>query len=162
MAVVTTIPKEKAKAFTHKLTKALSSNHSLNKVDMIDHLNRQLMGWAAFYKFTDFTARTFQKIDRIVFWKLAHWMAHKHRCRVKSLMRKWVRAPEAGKAKTWIVGGISEQGNRVVREMRRLVGSPKGQFRWKNPEINPYVKKIEPRSTITSRYHDVAMAMGQA
>src|SRR6476619_6050130 len=34
MAVVTTIPKEKAKAFTHKLTKALSGGHDLAKVDM--------------------------------------------------------------------------------------------------------------------------------
>ena len=159
MVVVSTIPDEKAKAFTHKLSEALSSNHSLSKVDMIDHLNRQLAGWGAFYKFTDFTARTFRKIDRIVFWKLAHWMAHKHRRRIKPLMRQWCRAPKAGKAKTWIVYGISEQGKRVGKELRRLVGTPKGQFRWRNPEINPYIKRVEIRNTITSRYHDVAMAM---
>jgi len=162
MVVVSTIPKEKAKAFTHKLTDALSSNHNHSKVAMIEYLNRQLAGWGAFYKFTDFTARTFQKIDRAIFWKLAHWMARKHRSRIKPLMRKWCRAPKTGKAKTWIVYGISEQGKRVGKELRRLVGSPKGQFRWRNPEINPYVKRTEVRSTITSRYHDVAMAMGQA
>jgi hypothetical protein len=44
MAVVTTIPKEKAKAFTHKLSKALSGEHDLAKVDMVDRLNRQLRG----------------------------------------------------------------------------------------------------------------------
>jgi len=27
-------------------------------MDMIDNLNRQLTGWAAFYKFTDLTATT--------------------------------------------------------------------------------------------------------
>ena len=160
MAVVSTIPKEKAKAFTQKLTKALSSNHSLNKVDMIEYLNRQLAGWGTFYKFTDFTARTFQKIDRTVFWKLAHWMAHKHRSRIKPLIRQWCRASKTRKAKTWIVYGISERGNRVGKELRRLVGSPKGQFRWRNPE-NPYIRRTEIRNTITSRYHDVAMAMGQ-
>ena len=162
MVVVSTIPKEKAKVFTHKLTEALSSNHSLSKVDMIERLNRQLAGWAAFYKFTDHTAHTFQRIDRVVFWKLAHWLAHKHRSRIKPLMRKWCRAPKTGKAKTWVVYGISEQGNRVGRELRRLVSSPKGQFRWRNPEINPYIKRNDVRNTITSRYHDVAMAMGQA
>ncbi|CAN7250713.1 group II intron maturase-specific domain-containing protein [Mesorhizobium caraganae] len=34
---------------------------------MVDRLNRQLAGWAAFYKFTDFTARNFRRIDHVVF-----------------------------------------------------------------------------------------------
>ena len=162
MSVVTTIPKAKAKAFAHKLSKALSSNHDLSKVDMVDRLNRQLAGWAAFYKFTDFTAKIFQHIDRVVFWKLAHWLGRKYRSRIKPLLRKWCRHPEEGIAKTWVLYGISEQGNRIGKELRRLVGSPKMQFRWRNPEINPYIKREENRNTITSRYRDVAMAMGQA
>ena len=162
MSVVTTIPREKAKAFAHKLTEALSGDHDLNKVDMVDRLNRQLAGWAAFYKFTDFTASIFQHLDRVVFWKLAHWLARKYRCRIKPLIRKWYRAPENGTTKTWIVFGISGQGNRVGKALRRLVGSPKAQFRWRNPEINPYIQRNEIRNTVTSRYHDVAMAMGYA
>ena len=161
MSVVTTIPKEKAKAFAHKLTEVLSGNHDLGKVDMVDRLNRQLAGWAAFYKFTDFTARTFRRIDNVVFWKLAHWLARKYRSRIKPLMRKWYRVPEMGKAKTWLVYGTSERGNRVGKALRRLVSSPKAQFRWRNPEVNPYIFREEIRSTITSRYHDVAMAMSQ-
>jgi RNA-directed DNA polymerase len=35
MAVVTTIPKEKTKAFAHRLSKALSGDHDLAKVDMV-------------------------------------------------------------------------------------------------------------------------------
>ena len=162
MMVVTTIPKEKAKAFTRKLSDTLSGNHDLCKVDMVDRLNRQLAGWAAFYKFTDFTARIFQHIDHVVFWKLAHWLARKYRSRIKPLMRKWYRVPEKGKAKTWVLYGISEQGKRVGKDLRRLVTSRKAQFRWRNPERNPYIKREEVRNTITSRYHDVAMALGQA
>ncbi|MER9896054.1 hypothetical protein NKJ40_29190 [Mesorhizobium sp. M0119] len=73
MSVATTIPNEKAKAFVRKLTETLSGNHDVGKVDMVDRLNRQVAGWAAFYKFTDFTART-RHIDHVVFWKLAHWL----------------------------------------------------------------------------------------
>jgi group II intron reverse transcriptase/maturase len=162
MSVVTTIPQEKAKAFAHKLSKALSGNYDLSTVDMVDRLNRQLAGWAAFYKFTDYTAKIFQRIDRVVFWKLAHWLGRKYRSRIKTLMRKWCRPPSEGKAKTWVFFGISEQGNRIGKDLRRLVGSPKMQFRWRNPESNPYIKREEVRSTVTSRYHDVVMAMGQA
>lgn len=162
MTVVTTIPKEKAKGFAHKLIDALSSEHDLSTVDMVDRLNRKLAGWAAFYKFTDFTARTFQRIDRIVFWKFAHWIARKYRSRIKPLMRKWYRSPENKPNKTWVVYGVTERGNRVGKALRRLVGSPKAQFRWRNPETNPYIKRNETRNTVTSRYHEVAMAMSQA
>ena len=68
MSVVTTIPKARAKAFARKLTDTLSGNHDTKTVDMIDNLNRQLAGWAAFYKFTDFSAYVFQRIDTVV-WK---------------------------------------------------------------------------------------------
>jgi RNA-directed DNA polymerase len=93
---------------------------------------------------------------------MAHWLAQKYRSTIKSLMRKWYLALETGMAKTWIVYGINERGSRVGKELRRLVSSPKAQFRWRNPETNPYIVRTETRNTITSRYHDVAMAMGQA
>ena len=134
MSVVTTIPKEKAKAFVRKLTMTLSGNHDVSTVDMMDCVNRQLAGWAAFYKFTDFTARTFRRIDHVVFWKLAHWLGRKYRSRIKPLMRSWYRAPKAGQAKTWLVYGRNEQGNPVGKALRRMVSSHKAQFRWRNPE----------------------------
>ena len=162
MTVVTTIPKEKAKAFAHRLSEALSGDHDLAKVDMVDRLNRQLRGWAAFYKYTDFTATTFQHIDHVVFWKMAHWLARKYRSRIKPLMRNWYRVPADGQVKTWLVYGVSERGRRVGKALHRLVSSPKAQFRWRDPEANPYIFRDESRKTITSRYQDVAMAMGQA
>jgi len=42
---------------------------------MINGINRKLVGWANFYKYTDFTAIVFGKADGIVFWKFAHWLA---------------------------------------------------------------------------------------
>jgi RNA-directed DNA polymerase len=162
MSVVTTIPKEKAKAFARKLAKALSCDHDQSKVDMVDRLNQQLRGWAAFYKFTDFTARIFRHIDHVVFWKLGHWLARKYRTRIKPLMRDWYRPATPGQAKTWLLFGVSERGHRVGKALHRLVSSPKAQFRWRNPEANPYIFRAENRNTVTSRYHDVAMAMGQA
>jgi RNA-directed DNA polymerase len=145
-----------------RATENISGDHDLAKVDMVDRLNRQLRGWAAFYnKYTDFTATTFRHVDHIVFWKMAHWLARKYRSRIKPLMRSWYRASVAGQAKTWFVHGVSERGHRVGKALHRLVSSPKGQFRWRNPEANPYIFREEPRNTITSRYRDVAMAMGQ-
>lgn len=162
MRPVTTIPRDKFRNFAHKLVNELSGNYSVNKIDLVEGLNRQLAGWANFYQFADYTAVMYGKLDRIIFWKLAHWLARKYQTSIKSLMRQWVRRPADGKAKIWQLFGRSGKGNLCGVTLRRLVTSRKGQFRWRNPEINPYITRDEERNTVTSRYRDVAMAMSHA
>ena len=162
MRPVTTIPKDKFRNFAARLVKELSGNYSVNKIDMVESLNRRLAGWSNFYQFTDYTATMYRKLDHIVFWKLAHWLARKYRCSIKKLMRRLFKRPAEGQTKTWMLFGRSANGNLCGVALRLLVGSPKRQFRWRNPEINPYMLKDQKRSTVTSRYQDVAMAMGRA
>src|SRR3546814_7805260 len=76
----------------------------------MESLNRQLAGWAAFYQYTDYTAIMFRKVDRIVFWKFGYWLARKYRRGFTSLMRKYVREPEPGRAKTWVLEGQNSRG----------------------------------------------------
>lgn len=159
MRIVTTIPRDKFRNFAHKLVKELSGNYSVNKIDMVESLNRKIAGWANFYQFTDYTGVMYGKLDRLIFWKLAHWLARKYRTSIKSLMRYWVRRPDDKEAKTWLLFGRSSNGNLCGVGLRRLVTSRKMQFRWRNPEINPYILRAEKRKTVNSRYHDVAMAM---
>ena len=162
MRPVTTIPMDKFRNFAHKLVEELSGNYSVNKIDMVESLNRKLAGWANFYQFTDYTAVIYGKLDRIVFWKLARWLARKYRTSIKSLMRQWVRRPADGSAKIWMLFGRSGNGNLCGVKLRRLVTSRKCQFRWRIPEINPFITREEERNTVTSRYDDVAMALSHA
>lgn len=159
MRVVSGIPKDKAKAFAHSLSMGLSGDYSRSKIDKVEQLNLKLKGWAQFYRHTDFTAKVYSKIDRIVFWKLAHWLARKYRCRIRSLLMKWCKRPEPHLAKTWVLFGKTDQGYLYGASLFRLVSSPKLPFRWRLPEINPYLR-VEIRNTVTSRYADVAMAVG--
>lgn len=162
MRPVTTIPKDKLKHFAAKLAKELSRNYSENKIDLVERLNRQLAGWAKFYRLTDYTAIMYSKVDRIVFWKFAYWLARKHRTSIKSLMQQWISRPADGTAKTWVLYGRSGRGNLCGITLRRLVTSRKAQFRWRNPAINPYLLLDEGRSTVTSRYRDIAMALSRS
>ena len=162
MRPVTTIPRDKLRNFAAKLAKELSGNYSGNKIDLVEKLNRQLAGWANFYRFTDYTAIMYGKLDRVVFWKLAYWLARKHRTTIKSLMRHWVKHPADGTAKTWVLFGRSGNGNLCGVTLQRLVTSRKGRFRWRNPPINPYLLPDDGRSTVTSRYRDVAMALSHS
>lgn len=54
---------------------------------MAEKLNRKLKGWAAFQQFVDFKANVFSYIDRVVLWKLAHWLGRKYLTGIASLMR---------------------------------------------------------------------------
>ena len=158
MRVVSGIPNGKAKAFAHSLSEALSGDYSCSKIDKVEQLNRKLKGWAQFYRHTDFTAMVYRKIDRIVFWKLSKWLTRKYRTSIKPLMMKWIKRPESHKAKTWVLFGKTNRGNLCGVSLFRLVSSPKSPFRWRLPEMNPYLRE-EVRKTITSRYSDVAMAV---
>ena len=74
-------------------------------------------------------------------------------------MKEWFRRPNIGKAKTWVLYGRNGNGILGGVVLTRLVTSRKSQFRWRNPETNPYILRDEDRNTVTSRYRDVAMAM---
>lgn len=161
MRVVTGIPREKARNFRASLSKLLSSDYGASKIDKVEQINLKLKGWAAFYQFVDFKAWVFRFIDHVVFWKLAHWLAHKYRSRIKPLLRHWFRRPTATQAKTWVLYGKSGQGLRCGIALFRLVGQSKKSFRWRLPDGNPYLR-TEDRSTFTSRYRDVAMALSPA
>ena len=45
MRPVTTIPWEKYQSFTDRLVKELSGNYSVNRMDLVESLNRKLAGW---------------------------------------------------------------------------------------------------------------------
>jgi hypothetical protein len=158
MRPVTTIPWEKYRGLTDKLVKELSGNYSVNRMDLVESLNRKLSGWANFYRYTDYTATFFARVDRTVFWKLGYWLARKYRRGFASLMREHVRAPESGRAKTWILKGQNSRGWYGELALRRLITSRKGQFRWRTPEENPYLIHDENRQLFESRYADIAFA----
>lgn len=162
MRPVSTIPREKARAFAHKLTAQLSGHDHVNKIDQVEAINRQLAGWANFYQYTDYTAMVYRHVDRVVFWKLAHWLARKYKTSIRSLMRQWIRRPTPEQAKTWLLWGRSGSGNLCGIALRRLVTSRKQRFHWRTPAGNPHLAEYRNRRATTSGYRDVALALSHA
>ncbi len=161
MRPVTTIPKEKIKAFKHRLVKTLSGNYNMAPKDMIDKINRQLIGWANFYKFTDYTAKVFQHIDTVVFWKLAHWLGRKYRSRIKPLLRKWFKRPNSQSAKTWMVYRTNKQGELMTGILYHMTNCRRMLFRWKTSKVNPYIKGNCQTAIFHTSYRSQALAFGQ-
>jgi RNA-directed DNA polymerase len=131
----------------------------MNRMDLLESLNRQIAGWAAFYHYTDYTATIFVRLDRTLFWKFGYWLARKYRCGFPALMRDHVQRPEEGKAKTWVLHGRNSRGWYGAVALRRFITSRKGQFTWRTPAENPFILRDSGQRTIESRYADVAFAM---
>ncbi|WP_083630226.1 group II intron reverse transcriptase/maturase [Sulfobacillus thermosulfidooxidans] len=130
---VTTIPWEKYRGFAAKIVQQLSTDYSQNPLDMVEHLNQQIRGWANFYQYTDYTATMFGRLDRVIFWKLGHWLARKYREGFPGLMQRYVQAPKPGQAKTWVLRGRNGEGHYVTIALQRLVTTTKGRFLWHTP-----------------------------
>lgn len=103
---------------------------------MVEILNRKLKGWAALYQFVDFNAKIFSYIDRVVFWKLAHWLARKYRKGIAYLMRWRCKSPKPGQSKTWVLFGKTYHGKLNGEVLYRLLVQGKKLFRWRLPEDN--------------------------
>ncbi len=92
-----------------------------------------------FYQFVDFKASVFSYIYRVVFWKLAHWLARKYRTGIASLMRWWCKSPETGSEQNVGLFGKTNHGKLSGEVLYRLVGQGKKLFRWRLPEGNHYL-----------------------
>lgn len=158
--VVTNIPHEKLKSFIDKLTKKLSSNYGYDKCEMITEINQLLTGWGNFYRYTDYTAKSYVKVNRVVFWKFAHFLARKYKTSIKQQMKRWYKYPPNKKRRTWCVKGLNQQGEYIEIAMKSLAGTTKQQFKKGTPKQNPYINV--PNKLSRSKYHEVAMAMSHS
>ncbi|WP_399694397.1 group II intron maturase-specific domain-containing protein [Vibrio sp.] len=128
-------------------------------VDKVGKINQKLRGWSQFYRHTDFIGMPYGRMDRVVFWKLALWLARKYKCQFRALLKKWCKPPEPKKTKAWVLFGKTNQGHMCGVSLFRLVSSQKMPFKWRLPATNPYLL-TEARNTVTSRYSHVAKAVG--
>lgn len=159
LRVVTTIPREKSRNFEAILTKLLSGDHHLSNAEMVETINRKIVGWANFYQYVNFKANVFGRIDMIVFWKLAHWLGAKYRSRIKLLMIRWYKRPAPSQAKTWCVKGRDSSG--CIREiaLERLVGRGISRANFPTVSVNPYLPNSS--RSISSNHDEVVMAVSR-
>ena len=135
---LSTIPRRNEKLRRIADESGIGSNYNCKaKVDMAEQLNRKLKGWAMFYKFVDFKAKVFSYIDRVVFWKLAHWLARKYRTGIASLMRWWCKSPKPGQSKTWVLFGKTNHGKLSGEILYRLVGQGESCSAGGYPKVIP-------------------------
>jgi group II intron reverse transcriptase/maturase len=159
MRVVTGIPYKSSRRFADELTAMLSGNHHLKAVEMIEAINRRIRGWTEFYRHAIYTGVIYQHIDTVIFWKLAHWLARRHKGSIRQAMRKWyVQSTLRGGTRTWVVHQQIE-GMTVSAVLLKTAHGPK-KYRLAPPvETNPYL--ASPRTGMSrSSYAETATITG--
>lgn len=72
MRVVTTMLWEKARNVIASLRASLTGDSSCGSVAKVSSISFRLAGWENFYQFVNYRSEVFARIDKTVFWKLAH------------------------------------------------------------------------------------------
>ena len=144
MRPVTLIPQRKYRSLVEGLLKLFEEERQ-EPYELIKRLNHKLVGWSYFYKYTINTATIYRRIDHMVFWKFAKWLAKKYRKSVKQMMMRWYGyVPEAkSKAKTWKWSETDNRGRKRNVYLYRLVGSPKSRAQRPILKVNPYMLNSE-------------------
>lgn len=159
MRVVTGIPWKSYRRFADELTHLLSGDHHLKAVAMIQAINRKIRGWTAFYRHAIYTGPMYKRIDTAVFWKLAHWLARRHKGSIPLAMRKWYqRSTLRGGIRTWVAHQQIE-GKTVSAALLKCAHGPK-KYRLAPPsETNPYLAL--PKAGVSrSSYAETAIITG--
>ena len=106
-------------------------------------LNNSTENWKAgpcSMQFVDFKAKSSVISDRVVFWKLAHWLARKYRTRYRFPDEVWcVNHRNRVRAKRGFYLGKTNHDKLSGENTVRLVGQGKQLFRWRPPYRNPYL-----------------------
>ena len=78
--------------------------------------------------------------DTAIFWKLAHWLARRHKGSVREAMRRWYVQSTRGGVRTWVVHQ-QIHGKTISAALLKCAHGPK-KYRLAPPvETNPYLTK---------------------
>ena len=160
MTVVTIIPWKKYRRFIDTLL-PIFADKDLQPDEVIKKLNNKIGGWTNFYKYTDHTAMIYQRIDKVVFWKFAHWIAGKYKQHITKMMGNHFKRPAPSQPRTWCWKN-SDAENAQKIYLSKLVGSPKARYARPRLTVNPYTlesQDLKVKRLIVSPYKEIANAV---
>jgi group II intron reverse transcriptase/maturase len=159
-SVVTMIPWKKYRAFTENIVKLFKTKDT-DPYDLIGSINRKLTGWSNFYRYTDHTATIYNRIDRVIFWKFAHWLASKYHAHITDMMRKHCVRPDSESARTW----RWKDPRRKTIFLARLTGSQKAQHARPTLKVNPYTlspKELKETKLLVTSFKEIASVVNDS
>jgi group II intron reverse transcriptase/maturase len=91
------IPEETVRELRMKIQRILcptSTNESLNL--KIIAINRIMRGWCQYYQHTSSPSYYFNRLNRVVFWQMAHWLGRKYKLSMPKVMEQFKKGNTFG------------------------------------------------------------------
>jgi RNA-directed DNA polymerase len=105
--------------------------------DLIRMLNSMLRGWAQYHS-PVVAKQAFSRMESLLFWRLMRWAKRRH----PNKNAKWIRLKywRTVGDRNWVfaVDVVTKDGNKGVRELYSLAGTPIERHRKIKGEFNPY------------------------
>ena len=86
------IPKEAMEKVKSKIDLTLvTSSHQHSASTKILALNRLIGGWCRYYQYTGEASSQFNKLEHMLFWRMAHWLGRKFKISMPTVMQRFCR-----------------------------------------------------------------------
>lgn len=91
-----TIPPQAERDLKQRIKK-LCGYTQIPEIDLFMSVNAQMRGWTQYYRYANKARSRFEYLTGVVFWLTAHYLARKHRCSIKKMMKThYDRDPQKG------------------------------------------------------------------
>jgi RNA-directed DNA polymerase len=98
------IPVKAMEQITDKVTRTTDKTSHQDSIDTkIQALNRLIGGWCRYYQYTSKASSTFNKIEHITFWSLAHWIGRKGQLNIPAVIRRYGHSGALGSTKYQLI-----------------------------------------------------------
>lgn len=156
--VVTGIPWKNYRRFADEIKRLLSGNHHIDGIDMIKQINRKIDGWTGFYRHVIYTGPIYLRLDTLIFWKFAHWLARRYKSNIRPLMSKWYqRSTLCNGVRTWVIHQTIN-GVRRSAALRKCIHGLKVHRVSGPPKANPYLEPPRHGAVHKSYFEVVAIS----
>lgn len=85
------VPKVKRDNLLENIDKILRCNYNLHPYDVFNMLNSVINGFGMYYQICNNWSTISGYLNNLIFWKVLHWMGHKYKCTIPTIMEKYYR-----------------------------------------------------------------------
>jgi len=123
------VPKKALEKHLSKIKEATApSTHKDSMVTKVLALNRIIAGWCRYYQYASNTSVPFGDMENQAFWRMAHWLARKHRLSIPAILR---------------LRRIGEPPGSVLNVLKKHTEHKSKRYKGRFVKPNPYTTKQE-------------------
>lgn len=113
------VPQEAKEYIRGRIREATNGDTDISTSLKIRAINAVVRGWANYYKYCNDAAKTFNEVDHLLWHRMMDWLAEKHECSKRQLIRRKLDSRSPIEIKGMTVAEITSLSTRRVENPKR-------------------------------------------